>query len=84
MQAFAETLPIGDTTPGTLVNEQLRYIGAPGEDVERSRLVEGILLEVSNLTSEEFFPGKIPRKGPNGEILTAVFNTSLAGDVEGP
>ena len=58
-------------------------MGVPGRDVEHSYLLQGILVEVSDVTLGDFTPPKIPRKGSNGDILSAVFNISLAGDVEG-
>ena len=82
VKAFALTLP-SDLQQGSIGHEPLRMLAVAGQPTSESQLVEGVLVEAANTFPNDISVEAIPRRGKNGEIVTAIFNVSLAGDVGG-
>ena len=82
VRAFTVTLP-SDLPSCSIGQEPLRILAVAGQPASESQLVEGILVEVTDMFPRDFSAEEIPRRGKGGEIVTAVFSVSLAGDVGG-
>ena len=82
VKAFALALP-SDLQHGSIRHEPLRMLAVAGQPTSESQLVEGVLVEAADIFSNDISVEAIPRRGKNGEIVTAIFTVSLAGDVGG-